>query len=382
LTDVLLIFGTRPEAIKMAPLVHALKQDEMLKTKVCVTAQHREMLDQVLAAFEIHPEFDLDLMAQGQDLFDVTAQVLINLRSLLKETKPKLVLVHGDTTTSMAAGIACFYLGIPIGHVEAGLRTYDLAAPFPEEFNRRVSGLLAALHFAPTLKSKQNLIDEGVDKDCIVETGNTVVDALKWALQRLEADRELGNAVDSQLGEFLSFDWKQEKFVLITGHRRENFGDGFKEICQAIADLSSKNPDVHFVYPVHLNPNVQEPVNKVLSDKSNVHLIAPLEYLFFVRLMSFSYLVLTDSGGIQEEAPSIGKPVLVMRDVTERPEAIDAGTVKLVGASRTSICDGIQGLLDNPGLYNRMSRAYNPYGDGQACGRIVKRVKEYISCNE
>jgi UDP-N-acetylglucosamine 2-epimerase (non-hydrolysing) len=232
------------------------------------------------------------------------------------------------------------------------------------------------------LKSKQNLIDEGVNKDCIVETGNTVVDALKWALQRLEADRELGNAVDNQLGEFLSFDWKREKFVLITGHRRENFGDGFKEICQAIADLSSKNPDIHFVYPVHLNPNVQEPVNRVLSGKSNVHLIAPLEYLFFVRLMSFSYLVLTDSGGIQEEAPSIGKPVLVMRDVTERPEAVDAGTVRLVGASRTSICDGIQDLLDNPDLYDRMSRAHNPYGDGQACGRIVKRVKEYIGCNE
>ena len=382
MTDVMLIFGTRPEAIKMAPLVHALRQDEMLNIKVCTTAQHREMLDQVLAAFEIYPDFDLNLMAQGQDLFDVTAQVLVSLRSLLKETKPKLVLVHGDTTTSMAAGIACFYLGIPIGHIEAGLRTYDLAAPFPEEFNRRVTGLVAALHFAPTSKSKQNLINEGIDKNCILKTGNTVVDALKWALRRLETDIELGSAVDNQLDDFLPFDWKQEKFVLITGHRRENFGDGFKEICQAIAELSFKNPHVHFVYPVHLNPNVQEPVNNVLSNKSNVHLIAPLEYLFFVRLMSFSFLVLTDSGGIQEEAPSIGKPVLVMRDVTERPEAVDAGTVRLVGASRTSIYDGIQGLLDSPELYDRMSRAHNPYGDGQASSRIVKRVKEYISCND
>ena len=382
MTDVMLIFGTRPEAIKMAPLVHAFKHDEMLNAKVCVTAQHREMLDQVLAAFDIRPDFDLDLMAQGQDLFDVTAQVLLNLRGLLKETKPKLVLVHGDTTTSMAAATACFYLGIPVGHVEAGLRTHDLAAPFPEEFNRRVTGLLTGLHFAPTLKSKQNLINEGVNKDCILETGNTVVDALKWALRRLETDIELGEAVDNQLDEFLSFDWKHETVVLITSHRRENFGDGFKEICQAIADLSAKNPGVHFVYPVHLNPNVQEPVKKILTDKSNVHLIAPLEYLFFVRLMSFSYLVLTDSGGIQEEAPSIGKPVLVMRDVTERPEAVDAGTVRLVGASRASICDGIQSLLDDPELYHRMSHAHNPYGDGQACGRIVKRVKEYISCDK
>lgn len=380
--DVLLIFGTRPEAIKMAPLVHALKQDEILNTKVCVTAQHREMLDQVLDAFDIRPDFDLDLMAQGQDLFDVTAQVLLNLRGLLKETTPKMVLVHGDTTTTMAASMTCFYLGIPVGHVEAGLRTHDLARPFPEEFNRRVTGLLTALHFAPTSKSKQNLIDEGVEVESIIETGNTVVDALKWALQRLGPDTKLGNTVDNQLEDFLSFSWKQEKFVLITGHRRENFGDGFEEICQAIADLSDKNPDVHFVYPVHLNPNVQEPVKKVLSDKSNVHLIAPLEYLLFVRLMSFSYLVLTDSGGIQEEAPSIGKPVLVMRDVTERPEAVDAGTVRLVGASRASICDGIQCLLDDPELYERMSYAHNPYGDGQACSRIVERVKEYISCND
>lgn len=382
MTDVMLIFGTRPEAIKMAPLVHAFKQDDMLDTKVCVTAQHREMLDQVLDAFDISPDFDLDLMVQGQDLFDVTAQVLLNLRDLLKKTNPQLVLVHGDTTTSMAAAMACFYLGIPVGHVEAGLRTHDLAAPFPEEYNRRVTGLLTALHFAPTLKSKQNLINEGIHQACILETGNTVVDALKWAIQRLDSDIGLGASIDNQLNRFLPFDWKRNKFVLITGHRRENFGDGFEEICQAIADLSGKNPDVHFVYPVHLNPNVQEPVNRVLSNKSNVHLIAPLEYLFFVRLMSFCHLVLTDSGGIQEEAPSIGKPVLVMRDLTERPEAVDAGTVQLVGAARASIRDGIQGLLDDPELYNRMSHAHNPYGDGQACSRIVKRVKEYISHGE
>ena len=376
--DVMLIFGTRPEAIKMAPLAHALKQDEMLNTKVCVTAQHREMLDQVLAAFDIRPDFDLDLMTQGQDLFDVTAQVLLNLKELLKETKPQLVLVHGDTTTSMAAAVACFYLDIPVGHVEAGLRTHDLAAPFPEEFNRRVTGLLTALHFAPTSKSRQNLINEGVNEASILETGNTVVDALNWAIRRLETDIELGGVVDNQLSRFLSFDWKQEKFVLITGHRRENFGSGFEEICHSVANLSDKNPDVHFVYPVHLNPNVQEPVNRVLADKPNVHLIAPLEYLFFVRLMSFSHLVLTDSGGVQEEAPSLGKPVLVMRDVTERPEAVEAGTVRLVGSSRASICDGIQSLLDDAELYERMSRAHNPYGDGQACSRIVKRVKEYI----
>jgi UDP-N-acetylglucosamine 2-epimerase (non-hydrolysing) len=382
LTDVILIFGTRPEAIKMAPLVHAFKQDDMLDTKVCVTAQHREMLDQVLAAFDICPDFDLDLMSQGQDLFDVTAQVLLNLRDLLKETNPKLVLVHGDTTTSMAAGMACFYLGIPIGHVEAGLRTRDLAAPFPEEFNRRVTGLLAALHFTPTSKSKQNLINEGVNESSILQTGNTVVDALEWAIRRLETDIELGGSVDSQLNRLLSFEWKREKFILITGHRRENFGFGFEEICQTIADLSDKNPEVHFVYPVHLNPNVQEPVNRVLADKPNVHLIAPLEYLTFVRLMSFCHLVLTDSGGIQEEAPSIGKPVLVMRDVTERPEAVDAGTVRLVGASRASIGNGIQSLLDDAELYERMSHAHNPYGDGQACSRILKRVKEYFSCNE
>ena len=376
--DVMLIFGTRPEAIKMAPLAHALKQDEMLNTKVCVTAQHREMLDQVLAAFDIRPDFDLDLMTQGQDLFDVTAQVLLNLKELLKETKPQLVLVHGDTTTSMAAAVACFYLDIPVGHVEAGLRTHDLAAPFPEEFNRRVTGLLTALHFAPTSKSRQNLINEGVNEASILETGNTVVDALNWAIRRLETDIELGGVVDNQLSRFLSFDWKQEKFVLITGHRRENFGSGFEEICHSVANLSDKNPDVHFVYPVHLNPNVQEPVNRVLADKPNVHLIAHLEYRFFVRLMSFSHLVLTDSGGVQEEAPSLGKPVLVMRDVTERPEAVEAGTVRLVGSSRASICDGIQSLLDDAELYERMSRAHNPYGDGQACSRIVKRVKEYI----
>lgn len=375
----MLIFGTRPEAIKMAPLVHAFQEDKTLNSKVCVTAQHREMLDQVLAAFEISPDFDLDLMEQGQDLFDVTSQVLLSLRGVLGKARPKLVLVHGDTTTSMAAAVACFYLGIPVGHVEAGLRTNDLAAPFPEEFNRRVTGLLTSLHFTPTSKSKLSLINEDVNEESIVVTGNTVVDALNWAVQRLETDVELGDAIDQQLNRSLPFEWRQERFVLITGHRRENFGGGFKQICQAISDLSNKNPNVHFVYPVHLNPNVQGPVKRLLTNKSNVHLIAPLEYLFFVRLMSFSYVVLTDSGGIQEEAPSIGKPVLVMRDVTERPEALDAGTVQLVGAARESIYEGIQSLLDDSELYESMSRAHNPYGDGQACGRIVKRVKEFLS---
>ena len=379
MTDVLLVFGTRPEAIKMAPLVHAFKADGHLETEVCVTGQHREMLDQVLAIFDITPDYDFNLMRAGQDLFDVTSKVLLDMRDLLKRINPKLVLVHGDTTTSTATAMACFYLGVPVGHVEAGLRTGDLVAPFPEEFNRRVTGILAALHFVPTATSKLNLLNEGVDVSSISVTGNTVVDALKWSLRRFETDLELRQNVDSYLNEILSFDWQGEKFILITGHRRENFGSGFLEICKAISELAKIYPDIHFVYPVHLNPNVQEPVNTMLSDKSNIHLISPLDYMFFIRLLSSCHLVLTDSGGIQEEAPSIGKPVLVMREVTERPEAVDAGTVRLVGASRNNICEGIHTLLRDQSVYEQMSSAHNPYGDGHACGRILSRCKEFLN---
>lgn len=382
MTDVLLVFGTRPEAIKMAPLVHAFKSDSSLISKVCVTGQHRKMLDQVLEAFEICPDYDLDLMSDGQDLFDITSNVLLSMRKLLGELNPKFVLVHGDTTTSVATSMACFYLGIPIGHVEAGLRTNNLAAPFPEEFNRRVTGMLAKLHFAPTETSMANLIKEGISQDCIVKTGNTVVDAIQLVDQRFQKDDKLRNLVDGQLTKLLSFSWKEEKFVLITGHRRENFGDGFSEICKAIADLAEQNRQINFVYPVHLNPNVQSPVNKILSDKQNVYLVPPLEYMQFIRLMSYSFVVLTDSGGIQEEAPSMGKPVLVMREVTERPEAVEAGTVILVGASRDTIFSGIQALIDNAELYFKMSTAHNPYGDGNASNRILKIVKDYVGCDD
>ena len=368
----MLVFGTRPEAIKMAPLYHALKAcPEQFETQVCVTAQHRQMLDQVLRVFEITPDIDLNLMKAGQDLYDVTASVLLGMRDVLRQHKPNALLVHGDTTTSLAAAMAGFYAGVPVGHVEAGLRTHDVFAPFPEEFNRQVASKVTRWHFAPTEFSQQNLLNERVDEDQITVTGNTVIDALLWVLARIDSDTQRQVALANFLNDRLPFPWQTERFVLITGHRRENFGDGFLQICEALKDLAARYPKVHFVYPVHLNPNVQQPVKSLLADLPNVHLIEPLDYEPFVYLLKHSHIVLTDSGGIQEEAPSLGKPVLVMRDVTERPEAVDAGTVILVGANRERIVANVSELLENDATYKRMSKAHNPYGDGNACERII-----------
>ncbi len=368
---VMLVFGTRPEAIKMAPLYHALRREPDFQVTVCVTAQHRQMLDQVLKVFEVIPDIDLDLMKQGQDLFDVTASVLLGMREVFRQVRPDVVLVHGDTTTTLATSMAAFYSGVPVGHVEAGLRTHDVFAPFPEEFNRQVVSRVARWHFAPTLLSKQNLLAEGVSDTDIAVTGNTVVDALLWVLDRIETSPDRRTAIFNFLSNRLTFNWLDTRFVLITGHRRENFGDGFLEICKGIKDLSKRYSKVHFIYPVHLNPNVQRPVSEILGGLANVHLIEPLEYEHFVFLLKHSYIVLTDSGGIQEEAPSLGKPVLVMRELTERPEAVDAGTVRLVGANRARIVDNICDLLDNEDSYRAMSHAHNPYGNGNACSRII-----------
>ena len=369
---IMLVFGTRPEAIKMAPLYHALKAcPEQFETQVCVTAQHRQMLDQVLRVFEITPDIDLNLMKAGQDLYDVTASVLLGMRDVLRQHKPDALLVHGDTTTSLAAAMAGFYAGVPVGHVEAGLRTHDVYAPFPEEFNRQVASKVTRWHFAPTEFSQQNLLNERVDQDQITVTGNTVIDALLWVLARIDSDAGRQTELTSFLDDRLPFAWQSDRFVLITGHRRENFGDGFLQICEALKDLAARYPNVHLVYPVHLNPNVQQPVKSLLADLPNVHLIEPLDYEPFVYLLKHSHIVLTDSGGIQEEAPSLGKPVLVMRDVTERPEAVDAGTVILVGANRERIVANVSELLENDATYKRMSRAHNPYGDGKACERII-----------
>lgn len=369
---VMLVFGTRPEAIKMAPLVHKLKaQPESFDVCVCVTAQHRQMLDQVLRIFEIVPDIDLNVMKPGQDLFDVTSSVLHGMKGVLGNIRPDFLLVHGDTTTTLAAAIAGYYAGVQIGHVEAGLRTHDLQAPFPEEFNRQVASRIAQWHFAPTELSRANLIAERVDDASISVTGNTVIDALHWVLNRIEADDVRSARLTQSLNQMLPFNWRSERFVLITGHRRENFGNGFLQICEALRELASRFFNVHFVYPVHLNPNVQTPVRTILAGLSNVHLIEPLDYEPFVYLLKHSYLVLTDSGGIQEEAPSLGKPVLVMRDVTERPEAVDAGTVELVGANMERIVAGVSRLLEDQAHYSKMSRAHNPYGDGKACERIL-----------
>ena len=368
----MLVFGTRPEAIKMAPLVHHLRgrRDEF-DVKVCVTAQHREMLDQVLSLFEINPDVDLDLMKGGQDLFDVTSRVLMKMRSVLQDYSPDVVLVHGDTTTCLATAMAAFYAQIPVGHVEAGLRTYDLQAPFPEEFNRQVAGRIATYHFAPTNLSKTNLVQERVEAAQIHVTGNTVIDSLHWMLGTIEAQPARAEALSNNLNDLTGFKILEQRYALITGHRRENFGTGFLQICEALRDLSVKYPEFHFVYPVHLNPNVQAPVNQILGELDNIHLIPPQDYEPFVYLLKHCYLVLTDSGGIQEEAPSLGKPVLVMRDVTERPEAVEAGTVRLVGSDRQAIVDAVSSLVDQPKLYEQMSAAHNPYGDGQACKRIA-----------
>jgi UDP-N-acetylglucosamine 2-epimerase (non-hydrolysing) len=373
---IMLVFGTRPEAIKMAPLFHALKAiPEEFETKLCVTAQHRGMLDQVLNVFEIKPDIDLNLMKPRQDLFDITAGVLHGMREVLQLHKPDVLLVHGDTSTTLGAAMAAFYLGVPVGHVEAGLRTHDLQSPFPEEFNRQVASKLAKWHFAPTDFSRRNLLTENVPEANITITGNTVIDALFWVLRRIDADSSRSRVIAAFLSNKLNFDWGNQRFVLMTGHRRENFGDGFLHICNALKELAYRFPAVQFVYPVHLNPNVQQPVNMILANLPNVHLIAPLEYEPFVYLLKYSYIVLTDSGGIQEEAPSLGKPVLVMRDVTERPEAIEAGTVRLIGADYDRIVANVSELLDNEASYSEMSKAHNPYGDGNACGKIISVLK-------
>lgn len=353
----------------MAPVVREL--DQSFDVRVCVTAQHREMLDQVLELFEILPHHDLDVMQPGQDLFDVTSNVLRGLKRVLDSDKPDLVLVHGDTTTTMAASLAAYYLRIPVGHVEAGLRTHDIYSPFPEEINRQVTGRVASCHFAPTQKARKNLLDEHVSEDDIIVTGNTVIDALLSVVQ--QARHQVYPDTLKQQLPFLESK-ENSRMILVTGHRRENFGQGFENICQALYDLAIANPDVQIVYPVHLNPNVMNPVNSMLSDIDNIFLIKPLDYLPFVKLMDQSYLILTDSGGIQEEAPSLGKPVLVMRDKTERPEAVEAGTVKLVGADRQGIVSNVNNLLQDDVLYEKMARSHNPYGDGLAC----RRIREYL----
>lgn len=379
---ILSVFGTRPEAIKMAPLVKELeKNPETFRSVVCVTAQHRQMLDQVLEIFDIHPDYDLDIMKQGQDLYDVTSRVLLGMRNVLREVSPDIVLVHGDTTTSMAVALAAFYEHIPVGHVEAGLRTRNIYSPWPEEMNRQITGRIASVHFAPTPLSKENLLAENVPAERISVTGNTVIDALKMVVEKISSDSEMRDGLKQKLQEFGydvgRLDDGSRRLVLVTGHRRENFGEGFINICTALRDLTLKYPDVDFVYPMHLNPNVRRPISEVFKENkaSNVFFIEPLEYLSFVFLMEKSYLVLTDSGGIQEEAPGLGKPVLVMRDTTERPEAVEAGTVSLVGTDYQKIFDGVSGLLENKALYERMSRAANPYGDGKACGRIAERLR-------
>jgi UDP-N-acetylglucosamine 2-epimerase (non-hydrolysing) len=370
---VLIVFGTRPEAIKMAPVFHELKKS--FDVRVCVTGQHREMLDQVLNLFEIVPEYDLNIMKSGQDLFDVTNSVLLGMRQVLLKDKPDMVLVHGDTSTSMTTSLAAFYLQIPVGHIEAGLRTHNIYSPFPEEINRQITSRLTTFHFAPTEKARQNLLEEQVQDDKIIITGNTVIDAL---LSVVEKAREL--PFSKELLKQLPFleEGQAKKIVLVTGHRRENFGQGFEEICQALCYLARMHPEVQIVYPVHLNPNVLKPVNRILTDVDNINLIEPQDYLPFVKMMDICYLILTDSGGIQEEAPSLGKPVLVMRDTTERPEAVEAGTVKLVGANRSKIVESVDKLLTDKIAYKSMSRAYNPYGNGNASNQIRKKLEEVI----
>lgn len=370
---VLIIFGTRPEAIKMAPVVKGFQAAApQIQTVVCVTAQHRQMLDQVLKLFDITPEHDLNIMKPGQDLFDITCNILIGLKGVLATEKPDLVLVHGDTTTTLAASLAAYYAGIPVGHVEAGLRTGNKRAPFPEEINRKLTGSIADLHFAPTEAARANLLREGVDPATIFVTGNTVIDALLATTERLRTQSELNAEFDAHF----SFLDASKKLILVTGHRRENFGEGFQNICLALADIACSAPDIEVLYPVHLNPNVRQPVAEILAARklSNVHLIDPVDYLPFVYLMNRAHLIITDSGGVQEEAPSLGKPVLVMRDTTERPEAVAAGTVKLVGTSRQAIVKECLNLLSNPDDYQRMSQAHNPYGDGHATQRIVDTV--------
>ena len=371
---VLIVFGTRPEAIKMAPLVKEFqKYPKDFETKVCVTAQHREMLDQVLEIFDIVPDYDLNIMKVGQDLYDVSANVLLGMKDVFEDFKPDIVFVHGDTSTTFTTALACFYKKIPVAHVEAGLRTFDIYSPWPEEANRQLTTTLAKYHFAPTVTSEQNLLQEGISTDNILVTGNTVIDALLLVMKKIHTDTDLVENLCRKIN--LDFDIQNSKFILVTGHRRENFGQGFINICEALRDIALANPDVQIVYPVHLNPNVQKPVNEILSGIANIHLIEPLSYQPFVYLMSKSYLIITDSGGVQEEAPSLGKPVLVLRDTTERPEALDAGTVKLVGTDKDKIIYETQQLLNDKEAYLQMSKAHNPYGNGISCEKIVNFVR-------
>lgn len=379
----MLIFGTRPEAIKMAPLVKALQKDARFETIVTVTGQHRQMLDQVLHLFDIKPQYDLNIMKQGQDLYDITSRILVGMRDILKESNPDIVLVHGDTSTSTAAALAAFYAQIPVGHVEAGLRTYDIYSPWPEEMNRQITGRIATLHFSPTSRSHDNLTSEGVKENQIAVTGNTVIDALMTVVEKINKDSDL----ELQLRRFVTesgYDISRldsgKRLVLVTGHRRENFGEGFQNICGALRDLACKYPDVDFLYPMHLNPNVRKPINETFGniEHKNVFFIEPLDYLYFVYMMQKAYIILTDSGGIQEEAPSLGKPVLVMREVTERPEALEAGTIKLVGTNRKLIVDTASKFLDDDDYYEKNKLIANPYGDGKACERIIAKIADFF----
>lgn len=372
---VLSVFGTRPEAIKMAPLVNLLKSDDTIDSRVCVTGQHREMLDQVLRLFDITPEYDLAIMKAGQDLYDVATSILLNIKPVLRDFKPDIVLVHGDTSTTFAAALACYYEKIAVGHVEAGLRTGNIYSPWPEEANRKLTGAITTLHFAPTETSAQNLLRENILSTSIHITGNTVIDALHQVVSKIDRD----TALSSDFAAKFPYGQNGRRLILVTGHRRESFGSGFENICAALKAIAEQFPEADVVYPVHLNPNVREPVYRLLSQTPNVHLIEPQDYLPFVYLMSRSYLVLTDSGGIQEEAPSLGKPVLVMRDTTERPEAVAAGTVKLVGTDTGKIVSEVSRLMTDQHYYDAMSFAHNPYGDGAACGRIVDSIKKYFA---
>lgn len=371
---VMTVFGTRPEAIKMAPLVRALAAEPAIDSRVCVTAQHRQMLDQVMNLFDIVPDFDLNIMKPGQSLSSITSEILVRIEPVFAEFKPDLVLVHGDTSTTLCATLAAYYQRVPVAHIEAGLRTHNLNSPWPEEGNRKITGALACMHFAPTDKSRSNLLREGVDDNSIHVTGNTVIDALLSVKARLETD----SGMTAEMEKRFPYLRKEARMILITGHRRENFGDGFERICAAIAKLASEYPENDFLYPVHMNPNVGEPVGRLLGGMRNVHLIEPQEYLPFVYLMTRAYIILTDSGGVQEEAPSLGKPVLVMRDTTERPEAVAAGTVKLVGTETNQIVKGVRTLLNDSIEYELMAFAHNPYGDGNACSRIIEHIKNHL----
>jgi len=376
---ILIVFGTRPEAIKMAPLVKEFeKYNSTFQMKVCVTAQHREMLDQVLELFEIKPDYDLNIMKPGQDLYDVTSNVLLGMKQVLEDFKPDVVFVHGDTTTTFSTALASFYKQIKVAHVEAGLRTGNIYSPWPEEANRQLTTQITAYHFAPTQTSKENLLKENVPEENIVVTGNTVIDALFLALKKIDSNTDLKQQIINNIEEkikHLTFNIKNSKFILVTGHRRENHGEGFINICKALKTIAQNNPELHIVYPVHLNPNVQKPVFELLSNIENIHLIKPLQYEEFIYMMNNSYFIITDSGGVQEEAPSLGKPVLVMRDTTERPEAVEAGTVKLVGTNKETIIKEAQNLINSKTAYEKMSKANNPYGDGKACKKIVDFLK-------